>query len=171
MNKPKSKQLEEKEASNKLRQQAEEYLAGWKRCKADFENYKKRQQEWVKNFSIYSTEEILKEIIPVVDNFELALDHIPEVSENNSWKEGIFHIKKQLEDILTSHNVKKIEVKPGDSFDPNLHECVNLKESEENSEETNNFLVLDKIVRNGYLMGDKLIRPAQVTTKLTTNNQ
>jgi len=170
MNKPKNKNLGRlREENVDLRQQADEYLNGWKRCKADFENYKKQQQEWAVSFRAYASEDLLREIIPVIDNFELALNHIPEVPENKSWKEGVSHIKKQLEDILSIHNVKKIEVKPGDNFNPNLHECVNVKEQEKNLQEIEKFQLVDKVVRSGYLISGKLLRPAGVTIKLTND--
>lgn len=156
-----------------LEKQVNEYLDGWKRCKADFENYKKQQQDSLDNFRLYATEDILLKIIPVVDNFELAVNHIPQTPENKPWREGILHIKKQLDDILTSHGVKKIDSKAGDLFDPILHECVEKSEPssashiecEKDSENPKNSPVIDKIVRNGYTIGDKLLRPVQVTIK------
>lgn len=170
----KKKNPDQKKLIETIQNQADEYLAGWKRCKADFENYKKQQEESTQNFRVYANESLLREIIPVIDNFELALNHIPEKSENESWQQGILHIKKQLEEILTSNNVHKIEVKTGDHFDPYFHECVkdnntDIHKSNE-SEETDNSLIVEKIIRNGYKLGEKLLRPAQVTLKPSTEN-
>jgi len=152
------------------KKQAEEYLAGWQRCKADFENYKKQQQEWAKDYRLFANENILQEIIPVVDNFELALKHAPESPEVKSWSDGILHIKRQLEEILNYNDVKKIEVSQGDVFDPTIHECVsNRNESNkhacnsENSGNQKNNLIVEEVVRHGYLLGEKILRPAQVT--------
>jgi len=153
-----------KNLTNSLQQQAAEYLAGWKRCKADFENYKKKQQDWEKSVRLYATEDIILKIIPVIDNFELSINHIPQIEENKSWKEGISHVKKQLEDVLTSFGVTQIKVQPGDLFDPVIHECV-APISKENSSNQKNNIILKEIIRSGYQLGDKVLRPAQVTVQ------
>ena len=162
------------ELQEQAQEQANEYLAGWKRCKADFENYKKQQEELTQNFRVYANEALLQDIIPVIDNFELALNHIPETSENKSWQQGVLHIKKQLDEVLVNNNVRKIEVKTGDQFDPYFHECVkdNNNDIPESSEsgKSDNTLVVEKIIRNGYKLGEKLLRPAQVTLKSFTGN-
>jgi len=173
-NKKKPEELEK--ANTELKQQVTEYLDGWKRCKADFENYKRQQEEWAKSFQNYATENILGEIIPVIDNFELAVDHIPQTPENRTWREGILHIKKQLGDILINHGVKKIELKPGDSFDPNTHECIENQpvppeKCEPASSNQEKPPVIEKIIRNGYVVGDKLLRPAQVTVTRANNQK
>jgi len=173
MDTSKKKSPDQKKLIEELQKQVAEYLDGWKRCKADFENYKKQQEERADSFRIYATEDILLQIIPVIDNFELAVDHIPQTPENKLWKEGILHIKKQLDDILSSQGVKKIDLKSGDLFDPNIHECIadNAK-SEQKSEsctedctEHGESFVVEKITRNGYIIGEKLLRPAQVTIR------
>ncbi|MFH1182845.1 MAG: nucleotide exchange factor GrpE [Candidatus Moraniibacteriota bacterium] len=152
------------------KKQAEEYLAGWQRSLADFENYKKQQQEWSDDFRLFAKEEILREIIPVIDNFELALSHTPNDPQTKSWSEGIAHVKRQLEEILNRNNVKNIEVKSGDLFDPRIHECVSEPEKENkrvcvdgNSENQKNNLIVKEVLGNGYILGEKILRPAKVT--------
>ena len=103
---------------------ADEYLDGWKRCQADFENYKKRQAESQKDLIRYSTQNIVLQILPVIDNFHASTDHIPEDQKTNSWVVGIMHIQKQLETVLTDNGVEEISVKVGDSFDPAMHEAI-----------------------------------------------
>jgi molecular chaperone GrpE len=161
------KDIKKKKPVENLRKQAEEYLEGWKRCKADFENYKKQQQDWAAGFRLYATQEILEEIIPVIDNFELAVNHIPQTPENKNWLEGITHIKKQLEDILAAHAVTAITARPGDVFDPNIHECVQRPAEEECAATNNESFIFQvaEVIRPGYKIGDKLLRPAQVTLK------
>lgn len=165
-----SKKSEElKKINAKLEQQSAEYLDGWKRCKADFENFKKQQDEWKNSLRLYAAEDILLEIIPVVDNFELAVNHIPQTPENKLWLEGIQHIKKQLEDILANHGARKIEVNSGDLFDPAIHECLEKSVVEEcgtaTAEEPKKSITIEKVIRQGYMLGEKLLRPAQVTVK------
>lgn len=160
---------EQKKVIESLQKLAEDYLAGWQRCKADFENYKKQQSEWADNFRLLANEGIIEEIIPVIDNFELALTHLPRNPEAKAWSEGIIHIKKQLEEILSKNNVSKIETKRGDFFDPRLHECVLEKECQDSKNQKNN-LIVEEVVRNGYLLGEKILRPVKVTIHQTTND-
>lgn len=160
----KKKLPDRKKLFKELQQRADEYLAGWQRSKADFENYKRSQQEWEKNVRLYAAEDLLHKIIPVIDNFELSINHIPQNEESKPWREGILHIKRQLEDVLVSCGVSVVEVKPGDSFDPNIHECV-AEVCEGDSDNQKNDIILKKVVRSGYRLGDKILRPAQVTVK------
>lgn len=142
---------------------AQEYLAGWKRCLADFENYKKRQAELQKDFANYSLESLLLQILPVIDNFHASTEHIPEEQKNNPWVTGIMHIQKQLEAVLTTNGVAEIEVKIGDEFDPKIHDAVHREETTEDKKESGNKIV--KIVLRGYKMGEKIIRPARVVVE------
>lgn len=122
-----------------------------KRCQADFENYKKRQAENLKDFMKYSTQNIILEIIPVLDNFHVSTDHIPEDQKDNSWVVGIMHIQKQLEKVLTDNGVEEIAVKIGDKFDPKIHEAIqNNKQGSTNKEQKNK---ISKVVLKGYKMG------------------
>jgi molecular chaperone GrpE len=102
----------------------EEYLFGWKRCMADFENYKKRQQENQKSLGEYLKIDSTLQILPVIDNFRSATEHIPVEQKEVPWVVGIMYIQKQLEDILKENGVTEMDVKVGDEFDPNLHEAV-----------------------------------------------
>jgi len=163
---------EQKKAIESLQKLAEEYLSGWRRTKADFENYKKKQAEWADSFRLTANENIISEIIPVIDNFELALAHLPQNPEEKSWSEGIIHIKRQLEEILSKNNVKKMNVKTGDFFDPNIHECINNplaerfpEEKKSISKNQKNELLVKEVVLSGYFLGSKTLRPAKVTVE------
>jgi molecular chaperone GrpE len=129
-----------------------------KRCQADFENYKKRQAENMKDFVKYAAENIILEIIPVLDNFHASTDHVPEDQKENSWVVGIMYIQKQLEKVLSDNGAEEITVKAGDKFDPKIHEAVHSEE--EDGKEPKNKIA--KVVLKGYRMGDKIIRPARV---------
>lgn len=136
----------------------EEYLSGWQRCLADFENYKKRQLESQRNSEQFAKERIIMEVLPVVDNFEASLSHVPESEKESGWVVGINHIKTQLENILKENNVIEIEMKIGDEFNPEIHEAI--EQEEKNEEKPGNKIV--KIVQKGYKIGERLIRPARV---------
>ena len=68
--------------------------------------------------------DVIEQILPVVDNFEASLAHVPEESKENKWVEGIVYIKKQLEDVLKNNDIEEIAVKAGDKFNPEIHEAV-----------------------------------------------
>jgi molecular chaperone GrpE len=136
-----------------------EYLLGWRRCLADFENYKKRQQENQKNLDSYIKEDLILQIIPVIDNFRNATEHIPNEQKEIAWVVGIMYIQKQLENILKENGVIEIAVKTGDEFDPNFHEAIADKETEKQESGVGK---IKKVILQGYQLGEKIIRPARV---------
>ncbi|NTU66595.1 MAG: nucleotide exchange factor GrpE [Candidatus Moranbacteria bacterium] len=157
--------VKEGEIIKELEEKVGEYLNGWKRCQADFENYKKRQEEGKKEMGQYLKESILLELLPVVDNFHASTDHIPDGEKESPWVVGIMHIQRQLETVLTDNGVSEIPVAVGDEFDPHIHEAVDQskKDADEDEEEPENEKEsIKKIVRKGYRMGDRIIRPARV---------
>ena len=140
-----------------------EYLDSWKRCQADFENYKKRQADSQKDLIRYSTQNIVLQILPVIDNFHASTDHIPEDQKTNSWVVGIMHIQKQLETVLTDNGVEEIDVKVGDNFDPAMHEAIEDMECKSCKSKDYKFKnKIKRIVTRGYKMGDRVVRAARV---------
>lgn len=137
----------------------EEYLSGWQRCLADFENYKKRQLESQRFSEQFAKERIIMEILPVVDNFEASLLHVPEKEKESGWVVGINHIKSQIENILKENDVVEIGTKVGDDFDPEIHEAI---EHDESAEENDTKNKISKVVQKGYKIGERVIRPARV---------
>ncbi len=146
---------------------AKEYLemknsvANWQRSLADFENYKKQQAENQKEFTKFAAENIIHQILPVLDNFHASTDHIPEDQKDSPWVAGIMHIQKQLEDVLKENGVEEIKAKAGDKFDHNVHEAIqtDTKETNINTKKTNKII---KIIKKGYKIGDRIIRPVSV---------
>ncbi len=140
-----------------------QYLDGWKRCQADFENFKKRQAESQKDLLRYSTQSIVLQILPVIDNFQASTAHIPEDQKNNPWVTGIMYIQKQLEQVLTDNGVTEMAVKVGDNFDPAMHEAVadmECKGCKTKDYKFNNKI--KQVVTRGYMIGDKIIRASRV---------
>ena len=154
----------EKDKRNSLIK-AKEYLElknsldGWKRCQADFENYKKRQAQMQKDFIRFSTESVILQLLPILDNFQASTDHVPKEQKDAPWVVGIMHIQKQLDSVLTTYGVSEIETKTGDDFNPEIHEAVEDKDKKEKKEIKNKIA---KIVQRGYKMDNKVIRPARV---------
>ena len=132
---------------------AAEYKDGWQRSVADFQNYKRRVD--AEKAETYQTAvgNIIKSYLPVLDDLERALTARP---VDLAWADGIDLICRKLQSILEAEGLKRIEAE-GQMFDPNFHEAVS-QEPFENYESGQ----IIAVVRNGYMLGDKVIRPAMV---------
>jgi molecular chaperone GrpE len=131
----------------------EHTLDSWKRCQADFENYKKSQVKHLEEFRKYAKMDVIEQILPVVDNFEASLAHVPEKEKNSAWVTGITHIKRQIEDILKNNDVQEIEVKVGDKFNPEIHEAVGGDGEKQ---------IVKQVLQKGYRLNGRVIRAAKV---------
>jgi molecular chaperone GrpE len=136
--------------------QAAEYLDGWQRAQAEFSNYKKRQEAEREQTSARITADMLRKILPVVNDFERALATIPDDLSQLAWCEGIFLIKAKLDTILDSEGVKPIET-DGQTFDPIYHEAVTYEEAAGYAEGQ----IIGEVQR-GYMLGERVLRPALV---------
>jgi molecular chaperone GrpE len=141
---------------------AEEYLQGWQRCQAEFENYKKRSSESQKDMVKYATQNVILQIIPVIDNFNSSTAHVPEDQKENPWVTGIMYIQKQLENVLTENGIEEISVKEGDNFDPIYHEAIEDKECTHCKREKKFENKIKRVLQKGYKIGDRVIRVARV---------
>jgi len=171
---------EKKEAElniEELKKQRDEYLAGWQRSRADLLNYKKEEMERIDGILQYAQEEFILKILPVLDNFNLALKEIPEELKQNEHAKGLLQIKTQIEDFLKSQGVEEIKA-TGKKFNPNFHEAVEEvekvgsafapasakatageKATADKDEESG--MIIEE-VQKGYLINDKLLRPSKV---------
>jgi len=148
---PKSKKQEE------LEQQVAELTADLQRTRADFENYRKRVEiEKTSAREAGQSSAILK-LLPVVDNIERAVLHIPEDLKDNKWAQGVATLSKNLEKSLDALNLKRIDAKKGDEFNPELHEAIQFDEDAEGEKE-----IIEAELQAGYLLGGKPIRHAMV---------
>ncbi len=138
-------------------------LEGWKRCMADFENYKKRQTEERKDLIAFSNVNLISELIPILDNFHASTDHIPEDQRDGGWVVGIMHIQKQLEKVLQGYGVLDIEVNIGDKFDPSFMEAVKQESGDSEQEISENKV--RKVLMKGYKINNKVIRVARVAVE------
>lgn len=144
-----------------LKKKCDEYLNGWKRAQADYQNLKKQTVSQQIDFIKFANENVILELIPVLDNFQSAYNALPKELVNNSWVQGIKFIKKQLEDVLVKNGVKQIECL-NKEFDPKFHEAVNCKK--ENNIKKAKLIVCKELCK-GYELNGKIIRPAKVEVK------
>jgi molecular chaperone GrpE len=129
------------------------------RSTADLENYKKRAQREREDAVKFANESLIKKLIPVLDNFEMALaaaNQTPAAPNAQSLQTGISMILQQLRSALTESGLEEVGA-AGKAFDPNLHEAVSQQESAEVPEGN----VLQQL-RKGYKLRERLIRPATV---------
>jgi molecular chaperone GrpE len=150
----------EKEMVAKLeaaRKEAGENYDRFLRVSAEFENYKKRKERETTDFRKYANEAFVKELLPVVDNLERAMetsaDHDDAVS---CILEGVDLTLKEIFKVLDKFAVKAVDA-VGNPFDPTYHQAVMQEESEEHPENT-----VIKELQKGYTIHDRLLRPAMV---------
>ncbi|NCU42608.1 MAG: nucleotide exchange factor GrpE, partial [Candidatus Moranbacteria bacterium] len=140
-----------------------ESLNGWRRCLADFENYKKRQEFFGRSLADQALENTAISLLPVIDNFASATSHIPQGQESDSWVTGIMYIQKQLETVLQEMDIKEILAKEGDIFDPSFHEAIeDTNKEEKDVSEKEQKESIKKIIQKGYIFREKVIRPTRV---------
>jgi molecular chaperone GrpE len=130
-----------------------EYKDGWARSQAEFQNYKKRIERDNELTYARMKGDIVKKVLPVLDDLERALQNR---LADDAWANGIELVARKLQNILESEGVKRIEAK-GAAFDPNFHEAI----THEPSDEVESGYVID-VVQNGYMFGERVIRPALV---------
>ena len=141
-----------RELMGKVKDEHEKML----RATADLENYKKRATKEKEEVQKFGSEKLLRDFLPVVDNFDRALEHARTSGDIESLKKGVEMTRKLFEDTLAKHGVKSFSSK-GELFDPNRHEAMSAAESDELPPNH----VHSEYLR-GFTLNDRLIRPALV---------
>ncbi|MEW6608888.1 MAG: nucleotide exchange factor GrpE [bacterium] len=144
---------------------ADEYLDHLRRLKAEFENYKKREEKQRIEFAKFANEGLIIELLPVMDSLDRALNGVHESHSLESFLPGVELIRKQLEDILVKNGLAGIET-VGNPFDPKKHEALLHIESQEHPED-----IVTQELRKGYLLNNKVIRPAQVAVSKAKSSE
>ncbi len=134
-----------------------ENLDGWQRARAEFQNYKRRNEIQMGELRKQTASNVLSRFFPVLDDFELALVNLSDAGDSAQWSEGIQLVHRKLVALLEAAGVTPIEMEAGLSFDPNFHEALTQEENDDFEEGE-----IIEIVRRGYQMGDRVLRPAQV---------
>lgn len=157
--------LEDKprEVSENLQKELTEQKEKYLRLYAEFENYKRLVQKEKEELINYSNEKFIRDLLPVIDNFELAIKHATG-EESSKWiegmKKGVENTLKEFFRILEKYGVKPID-SLGQTFNPEVHHAVTTVETEEEEEN----IVVEEL-RKGYLYKDKLLRePLVVVSK------
>jgi molecular chaperone GrpE len=140
----------------RLKTEAEENQQRFVRAQADFDNFRRRTQKEKEELAKYASMKLVTELVPVLDNFERAMATVPEGTETESFAKGIQMILRQLETVLTNEGLTAMEA-VGQPFNPEFHQAIMQVESEEHEE----GIVVEE-VQKGYMLKDKVLRPAMV---------
>jgi molecular chaperone GrpE len=138
-------------------QKAEEYLAGLQRERAEFSNYRRRTTEEREAMLGLASEDLIRKVLVLADDFDLAIDARPAEIANEAWVEGVAAIDRKLRVLLESEGVSQIDASPGTRFDPREHEAI---ASVPGTAHRDGEIVEE--IRRGYRLRDRVVRPALV---------
>ncbi len=144
------------------RKEAAESHDRFLRVSAEFDNFKKRQIREVSEFKKFANEQIIKDLLPIVDNLERAVESSTDAAEADRVREGVALTLKELLKVFERHGVEAIDAM-GQPFDPTYHQAVSQEASEEHPVNT----VIHQL-QKGYTLRDRLIRPAMVVVAKAT---
>lgn len=143
-----------------LQQQVVDLTEALQRERADATNIRRRHDEQVASLKNVVKATVVRDLLPVIDNFERALKHVPEDLKDNDYIKGVQGVVKQFEKTLTDLGVQRIKT-VGEPFDPKWHEAISMDEDSEGTTE-----VVSEELQSGYAIGDEVIRHAMVRVKM-----
>lgn len=141
-----------------LEEQLVQLTAALQRERADAMNLRRRHEEQVASLGSSAKVGVVRALLPVIDNFERALKHVPQELEGNEYVKGIQGVVKQFEKVLADLGVARIKT-VGEPFNPHLHEAVSMEEGDGTEE------IVSEELQPGYTLGDDVIRHAMVRVK------
>lgn len=141
-----------------LEQQVADLTEALQRERADVINVRRRHEEQLASLKALVKSQVIEELLPVIDNFERALKHVPAEIADNDYIKGVQGVVKQFEKTLSDIGVERIKT-VGEPFDPALHEAVGMEDGDGDEE------VVAEELQAGYKLGDQIIRHAMVKVK------
>lgn len=150
--------------SVELQKQCEEYLAGWKRAQADYQNLQKQLAREREEYARHALALAVEHFLPAVDHLNEAMSHKPTVENFQNWVAGISHIQNQFAEILKELGLARIEA-VGKQFDPARHESVGMRDD---PAALAGAVLEEK--QPGYELNGKVLRPAKVIINSSANN-
>ncbi len=141
-----------------LKKEKDEYLLGWQKERADFANYKKEEENRKSLFSEAMRERILSRFLTVIDSFNMAFSNKASWEKvDANWRKGVEYIYSQMNGVFEEYGVKAIG-EAGESFDPNIHESVDMVATDNDNEDHK----IANVIQKGYKLGERVLRPAKV---------
>jgi molecular chaperone GrpE len=163
MSKDKKQEAEEKKLEE-LQQKVDNLTEALQRERADSTNLRRRTEEEKSKLGDYYKANVVRALLPALDNLERALKHVPKDLKDHDYVKGVEGVVKQFEKALSDLGVEKIKT-DGEKFDPRFHEAVGMEEGEGDVE-----MVAEEL-QAGYILGDEVIRHAFVKVKMEKNNE
>ncbi len=136
------------------------------RLAAEFENYKKRNLIEKKQAIYVAKENMLRDLLFFIDNFERGLNLYEDSQRDTDFFKGMKSVEKDFQNFLEKNNIEKININTGDDFDPNFHQALELKKSKKF--DSNKIL---EVIQTGYSLDDKLLRPSLVIVSSGADNE
>ncbi|MGD9580001.1 MAG: nucleotide exchange factor GrpE [Vampirovibrionia bacterium] len=146
----------------KLVEELEKLNSQYVRLAADFDNYRKRQDQERQDLVKYSSASLIKDLLPALDSFDKAFESFKDMDDPEKFKESFNVIYRQMQESLSRMQVSKIKT-AGELFDPNFHEAVM---QEETTEFPDNAIMME--LQCGYMVKDRVVRPSMV--KVASNS-
>lgn len=150
-----------KESENQARELEEKLL----RVAADFDNFRKRVVREFESLTKFANENLIGRLTDTLDNFERALDHAKNSTDFDNFHKGVELIYESLKNVLEKEGLKPIKT-VGEKFDPNFHEAISQRESEEFPE----GVIVDEISK-GYILNDRVIKAPKVIVSTGISKQ
>lgn len=140
----------------KLQRQADEYLKGWQRAKADYLNLKKQAEREQEQTVQFANAALLLQLLPIYDHFKRALEHVPQDAKQTEWVKGVGHIRSQFQSFFKTLGIEEI-LTVNQLFDPNQHEAITHEKREGTKPDT----VIEEL-STGFTFRGKVLIPAKV---------
>jgi len=138
---------------------AADYLDALQRERASFINYKRRVEQERADTALYAASNLVKKLLPIMDDFDRALDAVPEADrKHNKWLQGLELIVRKFHTVMEQEGVEPIDAL-GQPFDPNLHEAVAFEDNSEGGEHAD---TVSEVFSKGYKLKDRVLKPAMV---------
>lgn len=142
-----------------LQQQIADLTDALQRERADADNIRRRHDEQIGSLKTLVKASVVRELLPVIDNFERALKHVPKELTGNDYVKGVQGVVKQFEDTLQKMGVERVKT-VGQVFDPRLHEAISMEDGNGTTE------VVCEELQPGFTLGEEVIRHAMVKVKM-----
>lgn len=153
---PKSKKQEE------LEQRIAEMTADLQRTRADFENFRKRAEQEKEMARGSGRAGAILKLLPVVDNIERALSHLPDELHDNAWANSVVKLTKNIDKSLSDMGVERIDAGVGTAFNPDLHDAIQFDEDSDGDHE-----IIAEELQPGYKIDGIVMRPSMVKVTKT----
>jgi len=154
---PKAPKAALEEALAQAQAQAEEYLDGWQRARAEFANYRRREEARREQSAGEIAARVLGHFVPVLDDLDRAFSSVPPEVRDSPWVQGLALVAQKMLNGMQKEGVAVMPIELGDAFDPNYHmavlhiPCADYDEGQ-----------IAMVLQRGYMMGERVLRPAMV---------